>query len=358
MLEPETRKRRPRRRTRPRDGRAARQRHDGSAHRLAEVDHQLGVGCASFGSKRGRGATTSTCSGIDRRPSRETVPGDEDQGHVLPVDRRERNGGREHSSVSATGPRGRHRRAGSSPTTEASLRVTTVPHLEDRVPHPRVHAGTSTRSVGSGPGHRAGSRARRSDPRQAPSGSRPPRSATYRHWPRPASAARRRPGIHPPSQPSRAVILAKPEPVSETFRGGLRSRGLRRGAGMELRRLLGGLLAVTACGTVEPGPDPGSTLTIREMSLPGAVVGSPYEDLAVALEAEGAQGAVQWSLPLLPSSLAWLSVEPGSGRLGGLSSTWSPAGGVPPRHRRSWPPARRSCPRRRLSRGKPGRAES
>lgn len=87
---------------------------------------------------------------------------------------------------------------------------------------------------------------------------------------------------------------------------------------MELRRLLGGLLAVTACGTVEPGPDPGSTLTIREMSLPGAVVGSPYEDLAVALEAEGAQGAVQWSLPLLPSSLAWLSVEPGSGRLGGL----------------------------------------
>ena len=29
-------------------------------------------------------------------------------------------------------------------------------------------------------------------------------------------------------------------------------------------------------------------------------------------------GAVQWSLPLLPSSLGWLSVETGSGRLGGV----------------------------------------
>jgi hypothetical protein len=88
---------------------------------------------------------------------------------------------------------------------------------------------------------------------------------------------------------------------------------------MELRQWLGGLLAVTACGTVDPGPgNPGATLSIRAVSLPGAVVGSRYEDQAVMLRAEGGHGPVQWSLPLLPTSLAWLSVEAGSGRLGGL----------------------------------------
>ena len=41
------------------------------------------------------------------------------------------------------------------------------------------------------------------------------------------------------------------------------------GQGMELRRWLGAVLAVTACGTVDPGPlDPDSTLSIREVSLP------------------------------------------------------------------------------------------
>jgi hypothetical protein len=88
---------------------------------------------------------------------------------------------------------------------------------------------------------------------------------------------------------------------------------------MELRRWLGGLLAVTACGTVDPGPlDPNSTLSIREISLPGAVVGRHYEDQAVTLAVEGAHGTVQWSLPLLPSSLAWLSVASVSFQLGGL----------------------------------------
>ena len=78
---------------------------------------------------------------------------------------------------------------------------------------------------------------------------------------------------------------------------------------MELRRWLGAVLAVTACGTVDPGPlDPDSTLSIREVSLPGAVVGRHYEDQAVILVADGAHGAVQWCLPLLPSSMVWLSV--------------------------------------------------
>src|SRR5215813_5305835 len=132
-------------------------------------------------------------------------------------------------------------------------------------------------------------------------------------------SAATRPGIQPPEPAQPCSHSCKGGARFGTKRRGLRSSRLRRGAGMELQRLLGGLLAVTACGTVDPGAgSSGSTLSIREFSLPGAVVGRHYEDLAVVLETEGAHGPVQWSLPLLPSSLAWLSVEAGSGRLSGL----------------------------------------
>jgi len=72
---------------------------------------------------------------------------------------------------------------------------------------------------------------------------------------------------------------------------------------------------LAACGTVDPGPQ--QDLTIRSAALPDGVVGRDYQERNVVLEVERGSGPLSWSLPQLPSSLAWLSVGESTGRLTG-----------------------------------------
>jgi hypothetical protein len=77
------------------------------------------------------------------------------------------------------------------------------------------------------------------------------------------------------------------------------------------------VLLASACGTVDSVQPGSNALDIQPRSLPEALVGDRYEDQNVTFQALHAAGPLSWSLPAPAPDLAWLAIEPGSGRLVG-----------------------------------------